>query len=111
MRTLLSRKTSRFLKLSKKGLTSRGGKRDGAREHCSKKEMDKTSLGRRIRAKLTALVLIFKKRAILPLILNIKVLIKCIFIYKEHISKYRKIPSSEGYKNNDLLHIPFPFTR
>ena len=40
----------------------RGGKRGGAREHCSQKEMDRTTLGRRIQAKSTALVAIFKKR-------------------------------------------------
>ena len=39
----------------------RGGKRGGAREHCSQKEMDRPILGRRIRAKLTALVAIFIK--------------------------------------------------
>ena len=42
----------------------RGGKRGGAREHCSQKEMDQTSLGRRIPAKSTAFVAIFIKRAI-----------------------------------------------
>ena len=44
-------------------ILSRGGKMGGAREHCSQKEMDKTILGRRIRAKFTALVAIFVKRA------------------------------------------------
>ena len=43
---------------------SRGGKRGGAREHCSQKEIDKTTLGGRIWAKFTALVLIFIKSAI-----------------------------------------------
>ena len=45
------------------GTDLRGGKRGGAREHCSKKEMDRTLLGRRIQAKSTALVAIFIKRA------------------------------------------------
>ena len=45
-------------------ISSRGGKRGGAREHCSKKEMDRTLLGRRIQAKSTALVVIFIKTAI-----------------------------------------------
>ena len=40
-------------------VSARGGKRGGAREHCSQKEMDKTTLGRRIQAKFTALALIF----------------------------------------------------
>ena len=47
-------------------LSSRGGKRGGAREHCSKKEMDQTILGRRILAKCTALVTIFMKKAFNP---------------------------------------------
>ena len=42
----------------------RGGKRGGAREHGSQKEMDKTTIGRRIRAKFTAPVTIFINRAI-----------------------------------------------
>ena len=45
----------------------RGGKRGGAREHCSKKEMDQTILGRRILAKSTALVTIFTKKAFNPI--------------------------------------------
>ena len=83
----------------------RGGKRGGAREHCSQKEMDQTSLGRRIPAKSTAFVAILIKRAIYctsavgPMknrffffVINIK----------EYVLKYRKIPSAEGYKNNEL---------
>ena len=42
----------------------RGGKRGGAREHCSQREMDGTILGRRIWAKFNALAAIFVKRAI-----------------------------------------------
>ena len=43
----------------------RGGKRGGAREHCSQKEMDGTIFGRRIWVKSTALVAIcIKKEAI-----------------------------------------------
>ena len=47
---------------------SRGGKRGGAQEHCSQKEMDKTTLGRRIQAKSTALVAIYVKRVIVKLL-------------------------------------------
>ena len=87
------------------------GKRGGAREHCSQKEMDRTNLGRRIWAKFTALVAIFIKRAIYRTFLigpmknrflfwNIKVLMKYMFISKEHILNYRNIPSAEVYKEN-----------
>ena len=41
------------------GQLGRGGKRGGAWEHCSQKEMGRTFFGRRIWAKLTALVAIF----------------------------------------------------
>ena len=103
-------------------LVYKGGKRGGAWERCSQKEMNRTSLVRRIWAKFTALVANFIKMAIyrtfavaprknrfffLPLICNIIVLVKYISIPKEHILKCTKIPSAEGYKNNELLYIPF----
>ena len=91
----------------------RGGKRGGAREreHCSKKEMDRTILSRRIWAKFTILVSIFIKRAIYRTFLvgpmknrsyfEILKSLWYMFISKEHILKYRKIPSAEGYKENE----------
>ena len=45
-------------------LCVRGGKRGGAREHCSQKEMDRAIIGRRILVKSPALVMIFSKKAI-----------------------------------------------
>ena len=66
----------------------RGGKRGGAREHCSQKEMAGTIFGRRIWDKSTALVTTFIRKAIhriyavkpiiIILIGNIKVLVKYI---------------------------------
>ena len=44
--------------------SDRGGKRGGAWEHCSKKEMDRTIFVRKIWAKFTALVANFIKMAI-----------------------------------------------
>ena len=43
---------------------ARGGKRGGAREHCSQKEMDRVNIGRRILVKSPAIVKIFIKKAI-----------------------------------------------
>ena len=84
-------------------LLTRGGKRGGAREHCSKKEVDQTILGRRILAKCTALVTIFKKKAFnptssvgldsfpLPLIENTKVHVKYLSSwYRDHNLKEKK---------------------
>ena len=58
------------------GGTNRGQKRGGAREHCSKKEMDRIIPGRRIWSFSTALVAILINRAIYP---SVEVLIKRIF--------------------------------
>ena len=58
------------------GGTGRGAKRGGAREHCSKKEMDRIIPGRRIWSISTALVAILINRAIYP---SVEVLIKRIF--------------------------------
>ena len=44
-----------------RAVSTRGGKRGGAREHCSQKEMDKTILGRRILVQSTALEAILRK--------------------------------------------------
>ena len=55
----------------------RGAKRGGAREHCSKKEMDRIIPGRRIWSISTALVAILINRAIYPSV--VEVLIKIIF--------------------------------
>ena len=73
------------------GQLGRGGKRGGAWEHCSQKELDWTILGRRILVKSAALVAIFTKKAIYRTsTAGPFTSIENIFHFEDNILKYRE---------------------